>query len=85
MRLHITEALLAVAQGSTEDPPDATPGRLLLSADPLALDSHALEVVNALRATAGGQPVDTARVGWLDEAKRLNIGTRTVDLKAVNL
>lgn len=85
MRLHITEALLAVAQGSTEDPPDATPGRLLLSADPLALDSHALEVVNALRAKAGGQPVDSPRVGWLDEAKRLNLGTRTVDLKAVNL
>lgn len=85
MRLHITEALLAVAQGSTEDPPDATPGRLLLSVDPLALDSHALEVINALRASGGGQPVEAARVAWLDEAAKLNIGTRTVDLKSVNL
>jgi hypothetical protein len=83
MRLHITEALLAVLQGSTEDPPDATPGRLLLSLDPVALDTHALSVANTLR--GAGKEVDAAKVKWIDEAAKLNLGTKTVDPQVFTL
>jgi hypothetical protein len=83
LRLHITEGLLAVVKGETSSPADRTPGRLLLSADPVALDTRALAVINSLRSPAPG--VDTTILGWLDAAAKLNLGTKSLDLKTLNL
>jgi uncharacterized protein (DUF362 family) len=80
-RLHITEGLAAVTRGDTADPIDTTPGRLLLSQDPLALDVQSLAVINKLRDTL--PPVDTALLGWIDEADRLHLGSKTPSVKSV--
>lgn len=87
MRLHLTEGLLAVIKGDTSDPPDATPMRLLLATDPLALDTRAVALVNELRAalTKPAAALDTASLGWLAEAGRLKIGESAATLKTVTL
>jgi uncharacterized protein (DUF362 family) len=85
-RLHITEGLKAVTKGDTTDYPDAMPGRLLFATDPVALDAHALELVNTLRTQNPKVPALPAdKVKWLDEAARLNLGTMTTDAKLVTM
>jgi Domain of unknown function (DUF362)/TAT (twin-arginine translocation) pathway signal sequence len=87
MRLHICEAFKAVTKNY--DPtgyPDAMPGRLLISADPVALDTQSLKLVNALRtANPKLQPVTASMLKWLDGAAALNLGTKNVDEKLVTL
>jgi len=62
------------------------PGRLLLSTDPVALDAHALELVNTIRTQDFKVPALPAdKVKWLDEAVRLNLGTRTTDPQLVTM
>jgi uncharacterized protein (DUF362 family) len=80
-RLHITDGLLAVLRGDTSDPPDSLPGRILLSADPLALDVHALSVANTLREDL--PPIDTSLTGWIEEAGRLNLGSSSPVVKSI--
>ena len=83
-RLHITEGLKAVTKGDTTDYPDAAPGRLLFSQDPLALDYHSLQLVNTLRTQNPNiKPLPTDKVAWVDEAARLNLGTKNIDAKIV--
>jgi hypothetical protein len=83
LRLHINEALMAVIKGDTTDPPDTVTARLLLSQDPVALDTHALALVNTLRQPKPAVPA--AKLGWLDEAVRLGLGSNKVDLKQVTI
>jgi hypothetical protein len=83
MRLHITEALFAVIKGDTADPPDTVPGRLLLATDPVALDSRAIALANTLRGTL--KPVDPAKLGWIDEALKLNLGTTARDDQLITI
>jgi uncharacterized protein (DUF362 family) len=77
-RLTILDALQAVIAGDTASPPDAIPRRLIASRDPLALDSHALALVQRLRAAGPARlkPVAAARTAWLDNGHRLGLGTR---------
>jgi hypothetical protein len=82
-RLHLTEALAAVIKGDTSDPPDNTPGRLLLALDPVALDAHVLGLTNQLRGTL--PPLPPSKLLWIDEAARLNLGTRSVEAKVVSM
>lgn len=82
-RLHINEALTAVTRGDTADPPDTVPSRLMLASDPLALDTHALALMNTLRGELPGVP--EAKLGWLPEAARLNLGTQTLDSEVITI
>jgi len=85
-RLHITEGLKAVTKGDTTDYPDAMPGRILLSTDPLALDTHALQLVNTLRTQNPKiPPLPADKVLWIDEAARLNVGTKNLDSQVVTM
>jgi hypothetical protein len=80
-RLHITEAVLAVTRGDTADPSDAAPGRLLLSRDPVALDKHALDLMNSLRDPL--PPIPAEKVTWIEGAAGLNLGTTSLDLDQI--
>jgi uncharacterized protein (DUF362 family) len=59
IKLTIIDALIAVTLAGTEAPPDAVPKRILVSKDPLAIDTYALALVNRLRAAAFGLPAST--------------------------
>jgi hypothetical protein len=85
LRLHIIEALRAVTKGDTTDYPDALPGRLLLSTDPLALDTHAVQLVNTLRAADSLNELPTDKLGWLGEAAALNLGSQSVDAQLITM
>lgn len=78
MRLHIVDAIRAVTRGGTSDVSDRVPKRLLVSADPVALDNYALALVNDLRAHDPLRPlgpVNEERTGWLKNAYDLGLGS----------
>ncbi|MBS1149000.1 MAG: hypothetical protein H6Q89_698 [Myxococcaceae bacterium] len=77
LRFTVLDALIDVTTGGTSDPPDAVPRRLVLGADPLALDSHALTLADALRAekNLGLKPIDRGAMGWLQQAYEQGLGT----------
>jgi len=80
IKLTIIDALQAVTMKDTQDPPDATPKRILASTDPIALDRYALDLVNQLRATHDVAPVEGAKVRWLDRGYELGLGAANYDL-----
>ena len=80
IKLTIIDALQAVTLKDTQDPPDATPRRILASTDPLALDRYALELVNQLRAARGIGPIEGPLVGWLDRGHEIGLGTKSYRL-----
>jgi hypothetical protein len=83
--LTIVDALSAVITGGTEDGIDASPKRILLSQDPVAMDSYALVLMNQLR---GALPnplvaIDAALTGWIGNAAKLGLGNATYSLVQV--
>jgi uncharacterized protein (DUF362 family) len=81
--LTIVDALIAVINHDTQDHSDATPGRILLGLDPVALDSYALVLVNQLRAAMIGRdnPITPAGLtDWIAEAARLGLGSTNYSL-----
>ena len=80
IKLTIVDALQAVTLRDTQDPPDATPKRIFVATDPLALDRYALDLVNQLRATRSVAPLQGAYLGWLDRGYELGLGTKTYNL-----
>lgn len=82
IRLAVVDALRAVTTGDTADPPDSTPGRLLLASDPVALDAYALALVNRLRAEHPRPllPVASEVTAWIDNARQAGLGTREYTL-----
>ena len=85
IRLTVIDALIAVTTGGTSSPPDTTPRRVLVSLDPLAADSHALALVNQLRAekNLNLSAVDPAITTWLKNGYDLGLGTLRYQLRAV--
>lgn len=77
-RLFIMEGFVAQAYGGPVGPLTHRPGRLLLATDPVALDSHALAIINGLR--QAGDPVDHSKVGWLAEAAKQGLGQQAPKL-----
>ena len=83
-RFVVLDALIAVILGGTASESDLTPKRLVLSPDPLALDTYALDLVNRMRADEGSMlPIPTALTEWLANAYQLGVGRREVDLVSV--
>jgi uncharacterized protein (DUF362 family) len=81
IKLTIIDAIQAVTLKDTQDPPDTTPKRILVSTDPLALDRYALDLVNQLRASEFGKgPIDTTLLGWLDRGYELGLGAKNYQL-----
>jgi hypothetical protein len=80
--LTIVDALIAVINGETSAAANASPGRILLAQDPVALDSYALDLMNQLRASDRGKmgPVDSTKTVWLDNAEIAGLGTRNYKL-----
>ena len=70
-RLCINEGLLAVANGGPMGAATHMPGRLLVAADPVAIDAHALTLINGLRS----KPVDSKRLGWLAKSTAQGLGS----------
>lgn len=88
MRLHITEGLLAVTRGDTTSMPDTLAARILLSTDPVAVDRHALDLINQLRKANPSKPLPPLpadKVKWIDGAAKLNLGTTSLDLRKVTM
>jgi hypothetical protein len=85
-RFTVLDALIAVIMGGTASESDTAPKRIIVSADPLALDYHTLGLVNQLRAADGSMmPVPEALTAWLANAHQLGIGAREVELVPVVL
>ena len=80
--LTITDALIGVVTGDTDSSSDATPKRLLLAQDPVAMDNYALALVNQLRKerTPTMGPVDENVLTWIDLAHKLGIGNKNYAL-----
>jgi hypothetical protein len=80
--LTITDELIAVVTGDTDSSSDATPKRLLLSQDPVAMDNYALALVNQLRKdrTPSMGPVDETVLTWIDQAHSLGLGNKNYAL-----
>jgi uncharacterized protein (DUF362 family) len=81
--LTIVDALIAVINHDTMDPADATPRRILLGLDPVALDSYALTLLNQLRAAMIGRdnPIKPAGLtDWIANAAALNLGSTNYSL-----
>jgi len=83
MRLYIIEAIQAVAFDGPNGPVTHTPRRLLLSTDPLAVDVHAIALLNQLRGAKN--PIPTAMLGWVDEASRLGLGSKTPQVRTLEM
>jgi len=80
--LTVCDALIAITVGGTSSPADTVARRLLVATDPLALDRHALALVDELRAAKDPPlgPVDRSITGWLDYGHQLGLGRRNVEL-----
>ena len=78
--LNICDALIAVVNGDTDAAPNDSPKRILLSQDPVALDSRALSLVNERRAAMSLAPVDTTVLRWIDNAVSRGLGTKNFSL-----
>ncbi|MHB8876770.1 MAG: DUF362 domain-containing protein [Myxococcaceae bacterium] len=85
IRLTVIDALIAVTTGGTSSPPDTVPRRILVSLDPLAADSHALVLVNKLRAEKNLNlpEVDPTVTTWLQNGFELGLGTLRYQLRAL--
>jgi uncharacterized protein (DUF362 family) len=75
--LHIIEGFFAIRDAGPDCPVTDTPGRLLMSTDPVALDAHELDVINELRAATSIGAVSPTLVDWMEGAVALGLGTRT--------
>lgn len=77
IKLTIVDALRAVTNGDTESVPNAIPGRIFASTDPLALDYYALDLINQLRAAPPlrGAPI-TQPLDWMENAYQLGLGSK---------
>jgi len=81
MRLCITEAFVAVSDGGPLAPASHSPGRLMMAVDPVALDTHALTLLNSIRKT----PLPTAKLAWLQGAEKLGLGKNKPELVKVTM
>ena len=85
--LNIVDALIAEVTRDTADPADFVPSRILLSQDPVAMDSYAVVLMNKIRASIGPAPglppVDTKLLRWIDNAAALGLGTKSFSLVQV--
>lgn len=82
IKLTIVDALRAVASGDTNSMPNALPGRIFASMDPLALDYYVLDLMNEVRAARPRNmgPVSTEVLAWMENAYQLGLGTKGYDL-----
>jgi hypothetical protein len=84
--LTIADALIGVVEGNTQDPPDATPNRILLAQDPVAMDNYALDLVNQIRAGRSLAPIPCDKemdITWIDRAHELGLGNKNYSLVKV--
>lgn len=82
IKLTFVDALRAVASGDTASTPNALPGRIFASMDPLALDYYVLDLMNEVRAARPRNmgPVSTEVLGWMENAYQLGLGTKGYNL-----
>jgi uncharacterized protein (DUF362 family) len=82
IKLTIVDALRAVASGDTNAMPNAQPGRIFASLDPLAIDYYLLDTMNVVRAARPRlmEPVSTKVLGWMENAYQLGLGTKGYNL-----
>ncbi len=73
-RVFLIEGFVAVATGGPVGPATHAPGRLLLSADPLAIDVHAVALLDELRKQKGEVPVPPQLLKWIAAAAALGLG-----------
>ena len=87
IRLTVVDALAAVTTGGTRSRKDTAPGRLFVSADPVAADSYAIDLVKQLRAEKGGGLLDLPAeyLAWIDNAHQAGLGHRQYELSALTI
>lgn len=78
IKLTIVDALRAVASGDTNAMPNAQPGRIFASTDPLAIDYYLLDLMNEVRAARprNMEAVSTKVLAWMENAYQLGLGTK---------
>jgi uncharacterized protein (DUF362 family) len=86
MRLTILDGLQAVIWGATSDYPNAVPKTILVSQDPVAMDSYEVDFINHLCDTTPTDQgtyyphVDSSQLGWLPVAEALGLGKQAYNL-----
>jgi hypothetical protein len=82
VRLHIVDALAAICDGGPWGHPQLHPRSLLLSRDPVAIDSYVLDMIDAARAARGMSSV-APRAAYIETAAKLQLGAndpRSIEL-----
>jgi uncharacterized protein (DUF362 family) len=83
IKLTIVDALQAVILGDTASRPEAIPGRIFASLDPLAIDFYARDLVNQLRAVRNQKPVNSRMLAWLDNGYQMGLGAKSYRLASL--
>jgi hypothetical protein len=79
--LTICEGIIGVMQGDPASSSNCQPKRILLSQDPVALDSYIHDLMDELLAAKGGAALGP--LPWLDGAAALGLGSRAYELTKV--
>ena len=74
VRVHIVDALAAICDGGPWGRPQLNPCSLIVSEDPVAIDTYVLAMIDAARAARGLESVGP-RAGYVESAARLGLGT----------
>jgi len=81
VRLSITEAFFAVATGGPMGPITHASNRILLARDPVALDAHAVMILEGLL----GSTIPASQIQWLARAESLKLGSRSYKPELIKL
>jgi uncharacterized protein (DUF362 family) len=83
IKLTLIDALIAVVTGDTSSSPDVIPRRLIAATDPLAADTHAVALVNEMRATKNVTQLGEDSVPWIAGAAKLGLGSQRFELAKI--
>lgn len=84
IRLNILDALNTVAFADTSSTSDSAPARILVSKDPVAIDSRGFDLINQVRVAKSQKPVAPGAVAWLDNADGV-LGLKSYNLVSLEV
>jgi uncharacterized protein (DUF362 family) len=82
-RLWLMDAAIGICKGTTSDPEDCYPQRLLASLDPVAIDARGRELRDEMRGPKLGPDPETLSEVWLQSAERVGLGSKTPKLERI--
>lgn len=84
-RLHVIDALIGVSTMDTDGPPDCKPERILLSFDPVAIDSRGVDLRDEVLLANPEVGRKGPPAPYLEVAEGLGLGSRTYELETLSV